>query len=182
MLLNKRLMNIIYSLALLLFVLLFTTHSTVDAAPGKEGTTLQDSTKARSVYVEGGGAAGNNYSINYDIRFGNSFKGWGVRVGAGFLPARQQVLSVPVQLNYLAGNSRHFLEMGGGLTFYHSNEADPLWGVVSGSGAAVFGALSAGYRYQPRVMGLTVRGGVTGLFGGVQLPMPVPQLSVGYRF
>jgi|SRR5690554_3283034 len=175
-------MNIIHGVIFLLFALVFTTHSTVDAAPRQEGKTPQDSTKARSVYVEGGGAAGNNYSINYDIRFSNSFKGWGVRVGAGFLPTRQQVLSVPVQLNYLAGKSHHFLEMGGGLTFYHSNDTEPLWGVVSGSGAAVFGTLSAGYRYQPRVRGFIVRGGITGLFGGIQLPMPAPQLSLGYRF
>lgn len=142
---------------------------------------LSDSTnKARSVYAEVGGPS-SFYSVNYDTRF-SDFKGWGIRVGAGFLPQREQrIFSIPVQLNHLLGKDRHFLESGAGATFYHTNTAGSIWGVDSNKGGSIFGTLSVGYRYQPRVKGLLGRVGATALFGPF-LPGIIPHISLGYRF
>ncbi len=163
-------------------VFLVTCHLALQGAVSDQNGANPDSSRAQGVYIEAYGPAGNNYSINYDTRF-KGRKGWGVRGGLGYLPtAYSHVFSAPVQLTYLMGRKRHFLEVGGGMTGYHSKDDDPLWGVVDGPGFAVFGTLSASYRYQPLVRGVMVRGGISALFGGIQLPMPGPQLSVGYRF
>lgn len=165
-----------------LFAFLVTCHVAVHGTVCSQNAANPDSSRAQSVYIEAYGPAGNNYSINYDTRF-RGFRGWGIRGGLGYLPKDySHVFSAPIQLTYLVGRKRHFLEVGGGFTGYHSRDDDPLWGVVDRPGFAVFGSLSASYRYQPLVRGVTVRGGISVLFGGIQLPMPGPQLSVGYRF
>ncbi|MEC3878284.1 hypothetical protein [Parapedobacter sp. 10938] len=164
------------------FVLLagiFTTQSN----PLANIQSLQDSTRAKSVYVEYGGPSA-IYSVNYDTRFMRSNNGWGLRAGIGFLPSQGiNNISVPIQVNYLLGRTRHFFEAGAGATYFHGDRSDSWFG-PSEAGSMVFGSLSAGYRYQPLSRGVTARIGITGIAGSFNnnSVAALPHISVGYRF
>lgn len=145
---------------------------------------LQDtSLRAKSVYVEYGGPSA-IYSVTYDTRFTRSNNGWGFRAGVGFLPSQGiNNISVPVQVNYLLGSTRHFFEAGAGATFFHGNQTNSWFGPQK-EGSLVFGSLSAGYRYQPLQRGITVRVGMTGIAGPFNnnSVAALPHISIGYRF
>ena len=142
---------------------------------------LADPLKARSIYAEYGGPSA-LLSVNYDTRFKPQRNGWGIRLGVGYLPdGAQHQFSIPVQLNYLVGRRRHSFEAGGGATYYYTNFAGSTWGIDSNEGSSVFGTLSAGYRYQPLLRGLSIRAGATGLWGSF-LPGVIPHLGLGYVF
>ena len=135
------------------------------------------------VDVEFGGPSA-IYSITYDTRFARRSDGWGFRGGIGFWPRRGiNHISIPVQVNYLLGGTRHFFEAGAGATYFHGDQGDS-WFSPATEGSLVFGSLSAGYRYQPRSQGITARIGITGIVGPFSSNSiaPLPYLSVGYRF
>lgn len=158
---------------------IFIAHSN----PMTNMQSFQDSTRAKSVYVEYGGPSA-IYSVNYDMRFMRSNRGWGLRAGLGILPSQGiSNVSIPVQVNYLLGKTRHFFEAGAGATYFHGDRSDSWFG-PSEEGSMVFGSLSAGYRYQPLSRGITARAGITGIAGAFNNhPVAVlPHLSVGYRF
>ncbi len=130
------------------------------------------SQRAQSVYGEIGGN-GLLFSANYDVRFANSQKGLGARIGIGGLI---DVITIPVALNYLAGKAPNYFEGSIGYTYATLTDGDE-----SDHGSAIF--FSAGYRYQPLKNGFTARVFVSPFvatdgegfyfFGGV---------SVGYKF
>ncbi|AWW33240.1 hypothetical protein DN752_18380 [Echinicola strongylocentroti] len=124
----------------------------------------------QAVYVELGGA-GLVYSFNYDFRFDKSnMNSWGMRVGAGgYSVTDQSLLTIPVQINRLYGNGRHFFELGGGATFvyyrdrwedyqgyyngrsyYHTTvDENYYWILETGDTPALMGTLNFGYRKVP---------------------------------
>lgn len=162
---------------------LFGSIYTVWSNPLTTGQPLQDSTRAQSVYAEYGGASA-IYSVNYDTRLSRSNNGWGLRAGIGFLPSQDvNNISVPVQVNYLLGKTRHFFEAGAGATYFHG-DLSGSWFSPPEEGSMVFGTLSAGYRYQPFWRGVTARAGGTVLVGSFNNSATVflPYISVGYRF
>ncbi len=134
-------------------------------------TTHMPSQRAQSVFGEIGGN-GILFSANYDVRFANSQKGLGMRIGIGGLI---DVLTVPIALNYLSGKAPNYFE--GGLGYTYATLTDE----TSDHGSAI--VFSAGYRYQPQKNGFTARvvlspfvatdGEGFFFYGGV---------SVGYKF
>ena len=168
---------------LLIQFLLFAGVFVAPANPWIKKQSVQDPTRAQSVYVEFGGPSA-IYSITYDTRFARRSDGWGFRGGIGFWPRRGiNHISIPVQVNYLLGGTRHFFEAGAGATYFHGDQGDS-WFSPATEGSLVFGSLSAGYRYQPRSQGITARIGITGIVGPFSSNSiaPLPYLSVGYRF
>src|SRR3546814_2314170 len=119
---------------------------TAQSNPLTKKQALPDSTGARSIYIEYGGPSA-IYSVTYDTRFARNNNGWGIRAGFGFLPSQGiNNISVPVQVNYLLGSTRHFFEAGAGATYFHGNQSNSWFGPQK-EGSLVFGSLSAGYRY-----------------------------------
>ncbi len=144
---------------------------------------IDDSTRAQSIYAEYGGPSA-IYSVTYDTRLTRSNKGWGVRAGLGFLPSQGiNNISVPVQVNYLLGKTRHFFEAGAGATYFHGNRSSSWFGSPE-EGSLVFGTLSASYRYQTLSRGITARIGITGIAGSFNSNSiaALPHIGVGYRF
>lgn len=168
---------------LLVRACLFASMCMVRPNPAAAQHPHPDFVSAKSVYAEYGGPSA-IYSITYDTRLTRANNGWGLRVGAGFLPSKGvNNISLPVQVNYLAGKSRHFFEAGVGATYFNGEMSDSWFG-PSEKGSLVFGTASAGYRYQPLSRGITARIGLTGLVGSFN-NNPVaalPHISVGYRF
>jgi len=153
----------------LLILLLCVT--TLSFGQRHDSTIAMESTRAQSVYGEIG-ANGIVFSANYDVRFGNSQKGLGLRIGIGGLAT---YLTVPIAINHLSGKAPNYFEGGLGITYVTDAEATSDHGT-----AFVF---SAGYRYQPLKNGFTARVVVSPLvatdgegfffYGGV---------SFGYKF
>ena len=121
-------------------------------------------------------------SFNYDTRFTKKQGGLGARIGVGgfALGNDASLLTVPVQINYLAGGRNgHYFEVGGGVT-YASGDT-PFDQETKVFGTAVFG-----YRYQPEGSGLNFRGGFSPIFGdtsdGAFFIPYWPHLSLGYTF
>ena len=168
---------------LLVPLLLFAGTYTVHPNPLTKKQSVQDSTRARSVYVEYGGPSA-IYSVTYDTRLARTNNGWGVRAGVGFLPIREiNNFMLPVQVNYLVGKIRHFFEVGAGATYFYGDMSSSWFG-PSEEGSMVLGTLSTSYRYQPLSLGITARIGLTGLAGSFNdnALTAIPHISVGYRF
>ena len=116
---------------------------------------------------------GGLFTFNFDTRFQKKEKGVGFRIGLGGTPLGLWgyscnsgfQLSIPVGINYLVGNNKHLLELGGGAVpalvsstkvfcltppgskkYFFSDETGSYW------------YLLAGYRYQPvHKKGITYR-------------------------
>ena len=129
--------------------------------------------KAQSVYGEIGGVAG-IYSINYDTRFTENIDndGLGGRLGVAFF---EDIFIVPLQVNYLAGDNGHYIELGAGATL--------ITGVIDfgngTNGFKVAPTASIMYRSQPIDGGFTWRIGI--LTTGSILPF-WGGISLGYAF
>jgi hypothetical protein len=120
-------------------------------------TSFIQAQKSRSIFLEVGGNGGLG-SINFDSRLNNTEKGFGYRVGFGFIPAsysyfdsRPVIWTLPVGLNYLIGGHRHYLETGLGLTYYFfKGTTSDVWGIhENDKGRGVVFMPGAGYRYAP---------------------------------
>lgn len=138
------------------------------------------SAHASNVFLELGGNAG-IISLNYDRRFGAGDNGFGGRIGigCGVVPNHMfgdAVLTVPVAVNYLAGEGPHYLEAGAGFTFGES----AFGGKYRTDGKAVHFVPSLGYRYQRATGGFTFRAMASPhILGTVR---PSGGISVGYHF
>ncbi len=143
----------------------------------------QDENKSQAVYLELGGSGG-YYTMNFDTRFTSKANGWGGRIGIGYFPTLfgpGGVTYVPLVINYLKGEKKHFLEVGAGAT-YLSFKGNFL-GIVSYAGSGLIGNLAIGYR-RVSDSGFTFRGGLTPLIGRYLDPgsLFMPQVSFGYSF
>lgn len=196
---------------LLLFAALFFVCAMADAQ--QIPTTAQDSLKRDSVYkalfnrrgksiyfeVAGPGAL---YSINYDFRFKKRQNGLGMRVGASyFYNGSDNVVTVPVVLNYLCGKKGHYLELGTGVTYFYMYSENQLFGGIANedwisgydangiyhgpyfhSEHGAIGSVSIGYRYQPLKGGFNFRVG-GGPVVTTQKEFKIwPYMSFGYSF
>lgn len=143
----------------------------------------QDENKSQAVYLELGGSGG-FYTMNFDTRFTSKANGWGGRIGIGYFPTLfgpGGVTSVPLVINYLKGEKKHFLEVGAGATYL--SVKGNLLGLSSYAGSALIGNLAIGYR-RVSDSGFTFRTGLTPLFGkSVELSgLFMPQVSLGHSF
>jgi hypothetical protein len=136
-------------LLVLLVLLPLQAFSQNDKQPGSRG--------ASNLFIELAGNAG-VLSLNYDRRFSNSDNGIGGRIGVGFgtTPGHffpQAVVTVPVVINYLAGNGPNYLEAGAGVTM----GVEKFGGKYRSDGRSVYFVPSIGYRRQPISRGFTFR-------------------------
>jgi hypothetical protein len=138
--------------------------------------------KPNSLYFEIFGNGG-LYSINYDRLFTPTL---GARIGFMYFSADNsifdidQLILVPIMLNYFVGEGSSKLELGAGIVF-GSLETD-FWGLTNeSSSTAVIGTATVGYRYQPVDGGFMFRAGFTPLFssGGF---LASGGLSIGVAF
>jgi hypothetical protein len=152
------------------------------------------STKASQIHLEFLGP-GSMFSINYDSRFGNKEIGLGYRIGLGGTPLgllgkscnSGTLLTIPLGLTYLAGNTNHLLEIGAGGVVGISN-ATKVYCLDFDSDffsdeTVPYGYISAGYRYQPVAKkGLTYRIFISPLFQAEYAPKFWGGASIGYRW
>lgn len=108
-------------------------------------------------------------TANFDMRFNkNRQDGLGFRVGIGGLSVNGTdnsglsvnagILTIPLEINYLAGKRRSALEAGLGLTpLFISTKIKLDDEKFGGSGSGTNGFLSLGYRYQPINKGFLFR-------------------------
>lgn len=146
-------MNKIYLLSFLLLVTL--QLNAQDAPAGRP---------AKAFYVEGLGS-GLGLSLNFDTRFKPGLSGLGMRVGFGGIDASSSkgsidIITLPVLLNYVAGNSRASFEAGMGVTVIRISAitASTLPGdnaIAKGTGVA--GTGNFGLRLQPKRNGVHFR-------------------------
>ena len=141
-------------------------------------------TKPNSIYFEfiGNGVL---YSINYDRLFTEDISG---RIGLMYLSKLDwifftidDIVIVPVTLNYLIGNGSNKFEIGAGID-YLSVSGGSIFGLhANASESKVFGTATIGYRYQQADGGFLFRIGFTPVFGenGLQ---PLGGLSLGFTF
>ncbi len=119
---------------------------------------------AKAVYVEALGS-GIGLSLNYDTRFKPGLTGLGLRAGIGSISGsgdqgRVTMITVPILVNHVLGNSRASFESGLGLMASYITAAgkDPLTGdYATAQGAGVSVAGNFGLRLQPRENGVHFR-------------------------
>lgn len=109
-----------------------------------------------SIYIELGGAA-LSYSLNYDMRFEKKDDaGFGARIGIG---RTDDLILIPLHLNYLHGSGKHRLELGLGITTLFGNQSDTdrnrIYPIASGT---------LMYRYQNTAEHLIFRVGFSPTF------------------
>jgi hypothetical protein len=147
----------------------------------------------KSFYAEIGGP-GILFSANYDSRFNKTPFGFGGRVGLGFVSADESVymngnytfkrstaLTLPVQLNYIFGqtNSVNAFEVGFGFT-YVSKQLD-IFNFYDKKGPNLYGTAAFMYRRVPVNGGFSWRIGFTPLVGNGNVQAS-GGASVGYNF
>lgn len=141
--------------------------------------------QAKSVYFELGGPG--LASLNYDMRFQKTEKGFGGRIGIGGFSVNDvgdkvSAIFLPIGVNYLLGkDERNYFEIGGGIT--------PVFISAKASGnsdgdnfTSTFGHLNFGYRLQPKNGGFLFRAGIVPIFNKNGFIPYYFGLSFGYKF
>ncbi len=137
---------------------------------------------AKSVYAELGGPG--LASANFDIRFTNSEKGIGGRIGVGgFGVDGAGVVIFPVGINYLLSkDNRNYFEVGAGYSPLIFTGKIFREDGTSETFTTSFGHLWMGYRLQPKEGGFLFRAGISPVFGkGFFIPY-YAGISFGYKF
>ena len=141
--------------------------------------TTAETAPRKNLFVEVGGN-GIAFNVVGETRFKPGAGGWGIKVGAGgYATSYEKLITVPVQLNYLASrNGRDFFEAGIGAGFLHYSDGWPntYTNTVMGPNGqlinqtytykdevvnleldaknSVYGNMTLGYRRQPRDGGI----------------------------
>ncbi len=137
-----------------------------------------DEKRAQNIFVEFLGQ-GLLFTANYDTRFSKRRNGLGGRIGIGAIGSDgDNLVTIPVSLNYLLGNGKNFFEIGLGAT-YLSVPDDFFFSDGSNS---VIGTMAFMYRLQPIKSGFSFRGGFTPIFDSKGFIPYYVGLSLGYTF
>jgi hypothetical protein len=150
---------------LFLFVLLLTIGST-GVAQWREAPS--EPISKSSVYANVG-ANGLGLSISYDYRLSKKRAGFGLSVGAGFVPTFffGSILTVPFGATYLFGKAPHYVEAGMGYTYCHFNTGEERKIFGRDISTLNFGYVipSIGYRFQQAEGGVTWKFVISPLIG-----------------
>ncbi|MFP5041744.1 hypothetical protein [Parasediminibacterium sp. JCM 36343] len=151
----------------------------------------------QAVFVELGGASP-VFSANYDRRFNQQTDGLGFKVGIGYNFSNNDdgisITSLPVGINYLAGNNKRgrFFEIGFNETLLFA-KANDTYGpnstydngllILHGgeSKTLLFTSIALGYRSQPIAGGFNFRTGLLPYFIDSKTGVSA-YLSFGYNF
>ena len=137
--------------------------------------------RAQNLYFEIGGP-GLALTVNYDTRFGEKRNGLGYRVGAGyFADGGNNVFTVPLQVNYLFGETTSLLEIGGGTTFLNSYGDNKGKHFIFDRVTGFVGTATLGYRYQPEEKGFNFRIAFVPIFYDEGI-IAAGGISFGYTF
>ena len=140
--------------------------------------------KPNSVYFELIGNGG-LYSINYDRLITDNVSG---RIGFMYLSKLDlifltvdNIVIIPVTLNYLIGNGNNKFEIGAGIDYVNSSGGSLFGYKTNVTVTQIFGTATIGYRYRQKDGGFLFRIGFTPIFGanGFQ---PLAGLSLGFSF
>ena len=140
---------------------------------------------AKSVFIELSGPGG-FISANYDTRFLKSNKVLCFRAGVGTLFDFYNVgFTIPVGLNYLAGEKNHFFEIDAGASFFHFVEKNQDSWFSFKKENFITPYVWIGYRAQSAGKKLTFRAGLCQFFtdlniDGIFNQSLYPSLSLGY--
>jgi hypothetical protein len=147
---------------------------TYEASPEASLPKLEEK-RAQNIFMELG-AQGLIFTANYDTRFSNKRNGIGGRIGVGAVGGGgDNIVTIPISLNYLLGDGKNLFEIGLGATYASADLFDS-------NGSAVFGTMSFMYRLQPEKSGFSFRGGFTPIFyKSVFIPY-FAGISLGYTF
>jgi hypothetical protein len=140
-----------------------------------------------SIYIEGLGA-GLAWSLNYErlvidqlaVRVGWSYMSYSASASSGSSSSSStsSVITFPITASYIGiRGGKHALELGGGVTLFHSSSSASAMGVsASGSGMTGLGTVMIGYRIHPvGHAGFQFRIGVMAFVGkGLNLSDPDP--------
>jgi hypothetical protein len=134
------------------------------------GTTTVFSQANKSIFFEVGGN-GIGLSANFDSRFTKSEKGFGYRIGIGFVPgidggdviSTSPFITIPVGLNYLAGKAPNYFEGGIGATYISGSIG--ILGSDKEKSSGIGFAPSIGYRYAKTGKGFQGRIFISPLIG-----------------
>ena len=131
--------------------------------------------RAQNIFVELG-AQGLLFTANYDTRFNNKRNGFGGRIGFGAVGGDgDNIITVPISLNYLLGEGKHFFEIGLGATYVRGD-------IFDSTGSTVIGTMAFMYRLQPINSGFSFRGGLTPIFNQDFFVPYMAGISLGYTF
>lgn len=138
---------------------------------------------AKAIFLELGGPG--LASINYDMRFSNSEKGFGGRAGMGGFSIgrgdeRGTAIFIPLAVNYIMSkNERDYFELGAGITPVILREVFSEEGKTF---SRTFGHLDLAYRLQPKAGGLFFRTAITPIFSRSFFWPYYAGFSLGYKF
>ena len=145
---------------------------------------LYSQEKPNSIYFEALGNGG-LYSVNYDRMFTETIGG---RIGFSYIPEIDFIFSsindlmvIPVMLNYFIGSVNHKLELGAGIAYVSFTSGDFLGFESSSGSSGVTGTATIGYRYQPANGGFLFRIGFTPMFNDEWF-QPFDGVSLGFGF
>ncbi|MBD3749037.1 MAG: hypothetical protein IE931_06035 [Sphingobacteriales bacterium] len=148
-------------------------NGTVETYDQPEAPTIER--RAQNVYVELLGQ-GLLFTANYDTRFSKKRNGLGGRIGIGAIGSDgDNIVTIPISLNYLLGEGKNFFEIGLGATYATAS-------VLDTNGSTVFGTMSFMYRLQPVKSGFNLRVGFTPIFNADAFIPYYAGISLGYTF
>jgi hypothetical protein len=116
----------------------------------------------QAIFLQVGGSAP-FLSLKYDRRFKKRKNGFGFNIGFGLFGFEEQLVkSIPFSINFLAGKSNHFVEVGAGASFV---TATVSWFRKPIPGNGFIYHTNFGYRHQPSKGGFLFRVGLAPVFG-----------------
>lgn len=138
---------------------------------------------AKAIFFEIGGPG--LASLNYDMRFRNSEKGIGGRIGIGGFSLgsgddRTTAIFVPFAINQIMSkDEKNYFEIGAGITavFLKGADADKKENFRSS-----FGHIDIAYRMQPKHNGFFFRAAITPIFNKHFFWPYYAGVSIGYKF
>jgi hypothetical protein len=91
-----------------------------------------DESKRNSLGLYVFGGMGLGFSMEYERKLMNTYKGLGIRAGLGIAAFDISYFSIPFQLNYLIGGDGEYLELGAGATglINFGNTNEPICSVL----------------------------------------------------
>ncbi len=155
-----------------------TAENSDDMLSYQQSSTESYNMKAIYIEIFGNGFA---YSFNFDTRFARSDRGIGGRIGIGYtdFPGQDQLLTVPVMINYLLGKNGKYFEIGGGMVFVNGEHFLKSLGSTND---VIYGTLTFAYRYQPMDNGFFFKAGLTPVFGSEGFIPYWFGVALGYAF
>lgn len=151
--------NVRYCIQLTVF--LFFHYNAIAQRNDSIATKRFTERRSKAIYIEALGSSGLAFSLNYDMRFRPTHKGWGFRAGIvqPIRDGRNVTYSFPLMLNYINANTRVALEGGVGFILaYRRGSYEDTNGIIHYYQGLEYPAVAnVGIRFQPLRTGVVWR-------------------------